>query len=206
MKKVSDKGKWPGVVERDRLEDPSGYFGSVCIRSCSPVSCTLSIAAKTIACARTSNSASPAAVVVAGAIMGLQFRVTYRDLPRIQVECDILSNSQSGDGQGPRPVYRHAFADTGCENEPFVVDLAFSTAEREGSSWTGVTLGCDRVRLLFRRGSESDIVVQDVLLRTDNCKQGWWKVGARHSWGCLCERMCVCACLHVLCVATWPPT
>lgn len=110
--------------------------------------------------------------------MGIHFGVTYRDLPFIQIECDIFSDGLSGGGgQGPRPVYRHAFSVTGCENEPFVVDLAFSSAVREGSSWTGVTLGCDRVRLLFRRGSESDIVMRDFLLRTDNCKQGWWKVG-----------------------------
>lgn len=127
--------------------------------------------------------------------MGLSFTLAYRNLPRLQIECDLsLDNLAAG---APIPMYRHSFSNVGCDDEAFAVDLAFSSVVKPGSLRTGVVHGCDRVRLLFRSDRHAELEVQDFVLRTDNCKKGWWKVserGARSScfvWRTACARPCV---------------
>ena len=53
----------------------------------------------------------------AGAILSISFKTKYSNLPRIQIECDLLDSSKT---------YRHVFSDEGCDDTRFKASVHFT--------------------------------------------------------------------------------
>ena len=104
-----------------------------------------------------------------GAVLGLFFETTFRDLPRLMVECDMVTTDLR---DKTNTLYRHVFPDVGCANSLFAVDLSFTNAL--GGVWAGVegANGCDRVRVMVRRSPDRTFTLKNFRLLTDGCKPG----------------------------------
>lgn len=53
----------------------------------------------------------------AGAILSISFKTKYSNLPRIQIECDLLDTEKT---------YRHVFNEQGCAAMDYVANVPFT--------------------------------------------------------------------------------
>lgn len=102
---------------------------------------------------------------MSGAILGLKFSTAFINLPRIQIECDVLGL----DAADTHKIYRHVFVADGCSETLFDADLKFSSEGVFGNpSDTGAT-GCERMRLMVRRHRSKSLEIVNFRLDLEGC-------------------------------------
>ena len=81
-----------------------------------------------------------------GVILEVHFRAKYRDLPRIQIECDMVTDAMD---DGADSLYRHVFSEDGCDDVKFPAQLSFTSNSGSsiGAKWPPRGIGVHLLRL-----------------------------------------------------------